>query len=251
MSGHSKWATIKRKKSATDAKRGRIFTRLLREIQIAAKIGGGMQDGNPRLKSAITAAKSMSVPSDNIERAIKRGTGDLEGVDYEEISYEGYGPGGVAILIKTLTDNKNRTASEIRSTFTRFGGNLGGANSVAFLFHEKGIFTVPKGQVKEDVIFEAALDAGAEDVRQNGDEWEVECASGDFQKVRQGLEKVAKTVQGELQFIPTTTVRIGGKEADTLLKLLGALDEHDDVQDVVANFDMDDKEMEALSDTQK
>jgi YebC/PmpR family DNA-binding regulatory protein len=247
MSGHSKWATIKRKKAATDAKRGSIFTRLLKEIQVAARMGGGNPEGNPRLKSAIQSAKGMSVPGDNIERAIKRGTGDLEGVTYEEILYEGYGPGGVAILVKVLTDNKNRTASDIRSMFTRLGGNLAGSNSVAYLFSEKGIFSVPKSQVKEDAIFEAALEAGAEDVRDDGQDWEVVCAPQEFQKVRQALEKLAKEFESQLQLIPSTSVKVSGKEGESLLRLLGSLDEHDDVQSVVANFEMDDKEMEALS----
>jgi len=251
MSGHSKWATIKRKKAATDAKRGKVFTRLLREIQVAAKLGGGNLEGNPRLKTAVQAAKAESVPSDNIERAIKRGIGDLEGVDYEEIMYEGYGPGGVAILVKTLTDNKYRTASEVRSIFTRGGGSLAGPNSVAHIFHEQGVFSVPKAGAKEEAVLEAALDAGAEDVRDEGDNWSVICSPADFQKVRSALEQAANNVKGEIQNLPSTTVPVTGKEAESLLKLLSALDELDEVQNVVANFEMDDQEMEMLSNAQR
>ena len=251
MSGHSKWATIKRKKAATDAKRGKVFTRLLREIQVSARIGGGNPEGNPRLKTAIATAKAESVPNDNIERAIKRGTGDLDGVSYEEISYEGYGPGGVAVLIKTLTDNKNRTASEIRSTLTRHGGNLAGVNAVAFLFQEKGVISVARGSAKEDAIFEAALDAGAEDVKETADGWEITCSTQEFNKVKQAVERAAQTVDAQIQMIPSTTVRVSGKEAESLLRLLGALDEHDDVQAVIANFEMDDSELERLSESER
>lgn len=246
MSGHSKWATIKRKKAATDAKRGKIFTRLLREIQVAAKMGGGNLEGNPRLKTAVQTAKSESVPSDNIERAIKRGTGDLEGVDYEEIAYEGYGPGGVAILVRTLTDNKYRTASDVRSVFTRAGGTLGGPNSVAYIFHDKGVLSLPKAEAKEEAVFEAALEAGAEDIKDDGDYWTVWCTPADFQKVRQALEPLSPHLEAQLQLLPANTVQVTGKEAESLLRLLGLLDELDEVQSVTANFEMDDEEMEVL-----
>lgn len=247
MSGHSKWATIKRKKAATDAKRGKVFTRLLREIQVAAKLGGGILEGNPRLKSAVLAAKAESVPADTIERAIKRGTGALEGVDYEEIIYEGYAPGGVAVLVKTLTDNRNRTASEVRSIFTRAAGTLGGPNSVAHIFQEKGVFTVPKADAEEGQVFEAALDAGAEDIKDEGDCWSVLCALSDFHKMRQALEPLAAGLKGETQAVPNATVPVSGRDAEGTLRLLSMLDELDEVQSVAANFEIDDQEMEALS----
>ena len=234
-----------------DAKRGKLFTRLLKEIQIAAKMGGGNPEGNPRLKTAILSAKSMSVPSDNIERAIKRGTGDLEGVDYEEVTYEGYGPGGVAILVKVLTDNKNRMASDMRYAFTKAGGNLGGGNSVAYLFHDKGVVIVPKGKAKEEALLEAVLDAGAEDLQDSGDAWEIMAAPHDLPKVRQAVEKITSDFESEVRSIPSTTVKVSGKEADSLLKLLSALDEFDDVQNVAANFEIDDREMESLTSQQK
>ena len=251
MSGHSKWATVKRKKAALDSKRGKMFTKLLREIQVSARMGGGSLEGNPRLKQAVIAARAESVPADNIERAIKRGTGDVEGVTYEEVVYEGYGPGGVAILLKILTDNKNRAASEIRSMFTRAGGNLAGANSVAYLFQEKGVLSVPKDEVAEDTILDVALEAGADDVSSDGETWQITTSAADCSKVRQALECVAKNVQGGLQQIPSTTVKVQGKEAESLLRLLNGLDEHDDVQSVVANFDIDEAEMERISSLEK
>ena len=246
MSGHSKWATIKRKKAATDSKRGRAFTRVLKEIQIAARIGGGSPEGNPRLKTAIAAAKAISVPADNIERAIKRGTGDIEGVQYEECLYEGYGPGGVAIMAKCLTDNKNRSASELRSMFSRYGGNLAGPNAVAYIFSEKGQISIKKTSAREEQVFDSALEAGAEDVSEEGDLWQITTAAQDFLKVKQALEKIVPDLEGDLQMIPSTTVKVSGKEAESLLKLLGVLDEHDDVQNVFANFDIDESEMEKL-----
>jgi YebC/PmpR family DNA-binding regulatory protein len=247
MSGHSKWATIKRKKAAIDQKRGKIFTRLLREIQVAAKVGGGNVAGNPRLKTAVQSAKAMSVPMDNIERAIGRGTGDAEGISYEDITYEGYGPGGVAILITSLTDNKNRTVGEVRSTLTRWNGSLGGTNSVAFLFQQKGIITIGKEAVDEDKIFSVALDAGASDIKDAGDGWEITAEVADYETVRHAVEKLGKEFQAELRQVPTTTVKVSGKDAEQLMKLLSALDDLDDVQSVTANFDIDDKELEALS----
>lgn len=247
MSGHSKWATIKRKKAAVDAKRGKIFTRLLREIQVAAKMGGGNQDANPRLKSAVQSAKSQSVPNDNIERAIKRGTGDLEGVDYEDITYEGYGPGGVAILVKVLTDNRNRTVAEVRHAFTRHNGNLAGANSVAYLFKDTGVLSVPKDGVSEEEVFDTALEAGADDVKDEEAVWEVHTKPKSFEAVRQALVKLHSGVEGEMRPIPDTRVQVAGHDAETLLKLLDALDDLDDVQNVAANFDIDDKELQALS----
>ena len=236
MSGHSKWATIKRKKAATDSKRGRIFTRVLREVQIAAKLGGGSIDGNPRLKSAVAAAKAASVPGDNIERAIKRGTGQVEGEDYEETLYEGYGPGGVALLIKVLTENKNRTVADVRHALTRFGGSMGTTNSVAFQFREKGVFLLPKEIATEEQIFERALDAGVEDVQDIGEQWEILCETAQFGEVRSALEMLHSEVEGSIRHIPNSLVRVSGDSARSLLKMLDELDDLDDVQNVVANF---------------
>ncbi|RMG43400.1 MAG: YebC/PmpR family DNA-binding transcriptional regulator [Candidatus Dadabacteria bacterium] len=247
MSGHSKWSTIKRKKAASDAKRSKIFTRLLKEVQVAAKLGGGNPDGNPRLKAAIQTAKANSVPADNIERAIKRGTGDLEGVDYTEITYEGYGPGGVAILIKALTDNKNRTVAEVRHALTKCGGSLGGTNAVAHIFTDKGIITLPKSEISEEKIFDLALDAGAEDIEAEDEFWKVTTSVQDFDNVRSVLEGVTSNFEAEIQPIPSTTVKVCGKEAQQLLKLLDMLDDLDDVQQVIANFDIDDSELEAAA----
>ena len=247
MSGHSKWSTIKRKKAATDAKRGKIFTRLLKEIQIAAKIGGGSVDGNPRLKNAVQEAKSNSVPGDNIERAIKRGTGDLEGVDYEEITYEGYGPGGVAILIKALTDNKNRTVAEVRHALTKCSGSMGSTNSVAYQFTDHGVIHIEKDAIQEEKLFDVALDAGAEDIKDEGDAWEVISTIQDFDAVRTAIQALEVAFDGEIRSIPTNTVRVEGQDAKTLLKLLDLLDDIDDVQNVTANFDMDESELEAMS----
>lgn len=246
MSGHSKWATIKRKKAAVDAKRGKIFTRLLKEIQIAAKMGGGNADANPRLKAAIQTAKSQSVPGDNIDRAIKRGTGDLEGVDYEEVVYEGYGPGGVAIMVKTLTDNRNRTVAEVRHAFTRHNGSLAGSNAVAYIFKDTGVLTIPKESVSEEQLFDSALEAGAEDIRDEDPVWEVLTRPKSFEAVRQALLKLTENIEGEIRPIPDNRVRVSGHDAESLLKLLDALDDLDDVQNVSANFDIDDKELQAL-----
>ncbi len=239
MAGHSKWSTIKRKKAANDAKRGKLFTKLLKEIQVAAKTGGASQDGNPRLKTAVLAAKSQSVPNDNIERAISKGAGDTDGADYEEILYEGYGPAGVAVMIKTLTDNKNRTVSEIRHAFSKCGGNLGANGSVAFQFEEKGVFTFNNGDIAEEELFEAAIEAGAEDVKDEDEIFVVVTDPKDFATVREGLEGLGKNFEGELTYIPTNTVQVEGKDGETLLKLLDMLEDLDDVQSVVANYEMD------------
>lgn len=247
MSGHSKWATIKRKKAAIDSKRGAAFTKLLREVQVAARLGGPNLEGNPRLKSAVLAARAVSVPGDNIDRAIKRGTGTLEGQQFEEIVYEGYGPGGVALLIKSLTDNKTRTVAEVRFALGKGGGTLGGANSVAFQFQECGILQVPKSVGSEEQVMEVAIEGGAEDVRDEGDVWEVQCAAKDFAAVRTALEKLTPEVQGSIRPVPNTTVKISGEDAKNMLKLLDLLDDIDDVQSVVSNFEMDEKELEALA----
>lgn len=247
MSGHSKWSTIKRKKAATDAKRGKIFTRYLKEIQIAAKVGGGNPDANPRLRTAILGAKAQSVPNDNIERAIQRGTGELDGVDYEDFMYEGYGPGGAAILVKGVTDNKNRCASEVRHAFTKCGGNLAGSNAVAYLFKEKGTINVSKSGLSEDKVFETALEAGALDINDEGDTWEVLTTPQDFEGVKAALEKLGGSLEGEVRLVPDTYARVTGHQAESLVRLLEMLDDLDDVQTVVSNFDMDESEMEALN----
>lgn len=246
MSGHSKWATIKRKKAATDSKRGKMFNRLLREVQIAAKIGGGSLEGNPRLKSAVAAARSASVPTDNIERAIKRGAGQVDGADYEEILYEGYGPGGVALMIKALTENKNRTVAEVRSVLTRYGGSLGSTNSVAFQFQERGVLSIPKSVATEEQIFECALDAGVEDIQDAGEQWEILCESSRFGAVRSALESLHPDVEGGVRHLPNSLIRVTGDAARSLLRMLDLLDENDDVQSVVANFEIDDAELESI-----
>lgn len=246
MAGHSKWSTIKRKKAATDAKRGKLFTRLLKEVQMAAKMGGGNPDGNPRLRTAIQTAKAQSVPMDNIERSIKRGTGDIEGVDYEEVTYEGYGPAGVAILIKALTDNKNRTVAEVRHCLSRQGGSLAGSNAVAYLFQDKGIFSVNKTDAKEEEVYDVVLEAGAEDIKDEGDYWEISSALNDFGAVRDALEALGKPFEGEIQSVPDTTVAVEGDDAEKVLKLMDALDDLDDVQSVTANFDIDDETLSSL-----
>ena len=247
MAGHSKWATTKRKKAVIDQKRAKVFTKLLREVQVAAKMGGGNPEGNPRLKTAILAAKSVSVPNDNIERAMKRGSGESDSETYEEITYEGYGPGGVALMVKALTDNRNRTASEVRHAFSRSNGSLGGQNSVAFMFQERGVLAVPKNVIAEEALLEATLDAGASDISDDGDNWIVTSAPRDFDSVRSALENLKLSAEGAIRLVPVSTTRVSGSDAENLLKLMEMLDDLDDVQDVVANFEMDDQEMERLS----
>lgn len=247
MAGHSKWATTKRKKAVIDQKRAKVFTKLLREVQVAAKMGGGNPEGNPRLKTAILAAKAVSVPNDNIDRAIKRGSGESDSETYEEITYEGYGPGGVAMMVKALTDNRNRTASEVRHAFSRSSGSLGGQNSVAFLFQERGILSVPKNVIAEEALLEATLDAGASDIGDDGENWVVTSTPKDFDAVRTSIEKLKIAAEGAIRLVPVTTTRVTGSDAENLIKLMEMLDDLDDVQDVVANFEMDDQEMERLS----
>jgi YebC/PmpR family DNA-binding regulatory protein len=240
MAGHSKWKQIKHYKAATDAKRGAMFTKLIREITVAAKQGGGDPAGNPRLRTAIENAKAQSMPKDNIERAIKKGTGELEGVEYVETMYEAYGPGGVALMIQALTDNATRTVAEIRAKLSRGGGNLGTTNSVAFLFDRKGQVFVPAGGLDEDAAMEKALEAGAEDFAKEDDAFVVTTAPADLHVVKEGLDAAGlKAERAELSWIPKTTVRVEGADADALLKLLEALEDLDDVQKVDANFDMD------------
>jgi YebC/PmpR family DNA-binding regulatory protein len=236
MSGHSKWSTIKRKKAATDAKRGQLFTKLLKEIQVAASSGGGSPDSNFRLKAAISAAKSGSVPLDNIERAIKRGLGEGDGEQYEEITYEGYGPGGIALLIRTFTDNRNRTVAEIRHSLVRSGGTLASSNSVAYLFQEKGVVKVPKELASFDEVFENALEAGADEVEDGDKFWIVLCSAQEFESVRVALETLGEGVEANFLPLAINQVLVEGEDAESLFKLLDALDDLDDVQSVIGNF---------------
>ena len=240
MAGHSKWKQIKHYKAAADAKRGAMFTKLIREITIAAKQGGGDPAGNPRLRTAIEAAKAKSMPKENIERAIKKGTGELEGVDYVEVTYEGYGPGGVALMIQALTDNATRTVAEVRHKLSRGGGNLGATNSVAWMFERKGQLVIDATKYDEDSTLEAALEAGAEDLRREEDQFIVTTDPTEFHAVRTALEERGITIdEAELAMIPKNTVHVAGKDAETLLRLLEELDDLDDVQKVWANFDID------------
>jgi YebC/PmpR family DNA-binding regulatory protein len=240
MAGHSKWKQIKHYKAATDAKRGAQFTKLIREITMAAKLGGGDPAGNPRLRTAIEAARSASMPKDNIERAIKKGTGELEGVEYTEITYEGYGPGGVAILIFALTDNANRTVAEIRHKLSRAGGNLGAANSVSWMFERKGQIFLDAAKYSEDAVLEAALDAGAQDFSAEGEQYVVTTDPTDMHAVKTALEsKGFVAVDSEIAWVPKSTLRVEGKTAETLVNLLEELEELDDVQKVAANCDVE------------
>jgi YebC/PmpR family DNA-binding regulatory protein len=248
MSGHSKWATIRHKKGALDAKRGRVFTKLIKEITIAARMGGGDPNGNPRLRSAVDAARAANMPQDNIIRAIKKGTGELEGVNYEEITYEGYGPGGVAVLVECLTDNKNRAASEIRSIFTRHNSSLGAVGCVNWLFHKKGLIIIEVPGITEDDILTAGLDAGAEDVKSDGNIFEVTTAMQDLEKVKVALQKAKiPFTSAKLTMIPQNTVHLDDKAAEQMLKLMESLEDHDDVQNVYANFDISDEVMQRIA----
>ncbi len=245
MSGHSKWHSIKHKKAAIDAKRGKMFTRWIRELTIAARMGGGDPNSNPRLRQAMDGARSVNMPSDNIKKAIMRGTGELEGVNYEDVSYEGYGPGGVAILVEALTDNKNRTVSEVRHVFDKYNGNLGASGCVSWMFHKKGLIIVPADAVGEDALMEVALENGAEDMKREGEGFEITTAPEDFFKVRDALKARNLPVESaEVSRIPTTYVKLEGKQAESMLKLYDRLEELDDVQNVWANFDISDEEIE-------
>jgi YebC/PmpR family DNA-binding regulatory protein len=247
MSGHSKWATIKRKKGKADAERGRLFTRLIRELTLAARQGGGNPEGNARLRSAIAAAKDANMPADNIDRAVKKGTGELPGVSYEEVTYEGYGPGGVAILVETVTDNKNRTTSEIRHLFTRHAGNLGSVGSVAWVFEKRGLIVVDCSACDEDTLFSVALEAGADDIKQEDSTFWVLTSPSNYDGVKRVLEnRKIPLVSASLTKIPQSTVRLEGKEAEQLLRLMESIEEHDDVQNVYANFDIPDEVMESI-----
>ncbi|MDU9050973.1 MAG: YebC/PmpR family DNA-binding transcriptional regulator [Candidatus Electrothrix sp. Rat3] len=249
MSGHSKWSTIKRKKGANDAKRGKIFTKLIKEITVAAKMGGGDPDGNPRLRSAINAAKTENMPKDNIDRAIKKGSGDLDGAVYEEILYEGYGPAGVAVLVETMTDNKNRTVADIRHYFAKSNGNLGESGCVAWMFDQRGVITVDAEGVDEEELMELAIEAGAEDVVEEEGSFRILTAPEDFNDVVDTLEKAEiKMDEASISMVPQNTVEVAEeKPAKNLLNLLDNLEDHDDVQKVHANFDIPDEIIEALS----
>jgi len=244
MSGHSKWATIKHKKGALDAKRGKIFTRLIKEITIAAKAGGD-PDGNPRLRTAILAAKAENMPADNIKRAIQRGTGELEGASYEEVTFEGYGPGGVAILVDVLTDNRNRAVSEIRHTFSKNGGNLGETGSVKFMFSKKGIIAVEKSAASEEKLMDIVLEHGGEDLSDEGDTWEIITDTGSFEAVSSAVKAAGiPTVMSEVTMLASTYTKLEGTAASQMVRLLEALEDLDDVQNVHSNFDMDAEQVE-------
>ena len=246
MSGHSKWHTIKHKKGAADAKRGKVFTRIIKELTVAARGGGGDPEMNPRLRTIIADAKANNMPRENIERAIRRGTGEEPGVTYEEVTYEGYGPGGVALLIETLTDNKNRTVGEIRHLLGKHAGNLAAENSVAWMFSRKGQIFVEKGNVDEDKLLSAALDAGADDMNDDESGWEIVCAPESFEAVRDAVKALGvEPASAAVAMVPQNYVKLVGKEAQQMLRLMEAIEDHDDVQHVWANFDVEEKEIEA------
>ncbi|MEW6270680.1 MAG: YebC/PmpR family DNA-binding transcriptional regulator [Thermodesulfobacteriota bacterium] len=249
MSGHSKWSTIKHKKAAKDAKRGKMFTKLIREITIAARMGSsGDPSFNPRLRTAVLAAKAASMPNDNIERAIKKGIGESGGAAYEDVMYEGYGPGGVAIMVRALTDNRNRTVADVRGIFQRYGGSLGEAGCVGWMFQRRGVLVVDGASIDEELVMEAALEAGADDVADADGAWEVSSSPEAFERVREALERAgAGIVSAEVTMVPSSTVAVRGADAEQLVKLLEALDDHDDVQAVSANADLDEDEVARLS----
>ncbi|MBF0527680.1 MAG: YebC/PmpR family DNA-binding transcriptional regulator [Deltaproteobacteria bacterium] len=247
MSGHNKWSTIKHKKGAADAKRGKLFSKLIKELTVSAREGGGDAEGNPRLRTAVLAAKAANMPKDNIDRAIKRGTGEIDGASYEELNYEGYTPGGAAVLVQCMTDNKNRAASEVRHAFTKYGGSLGSPGSVSWMFSKKGLISFDIRHFSEDQIMEVALDVGAEDVSTEGDEVEVTTAPSDFETVKAAFQaKGIKWLEAEVTMIPQNSTALDAKTAPTALKLMEALDDLDDVQKVYSNFDIPDEVMKAL-----
>jgi YebC/PmpR family DNA-binding regulatory protein len=248
MSGHSKWSTIKHKKGAADARRGKIFTKIIKEITVAARMGGGDAVGNPRLRSAIQAAKAENMPKENIERAVKKGTGELPGVSYEEATFEGYGPGGVAVLVEILSDNRKRTVADIRHIFSKNAGNLGEAGCVSWMFDKKGLIVFEKNKVDEEKLMDLALEAGAQDVRETDKEYEVIAGPSDFERVKKQLEEAKLTPSyAEVGMVPQSTIRLTGKEAQQMLRLMECLEDSEDVQHVYANFDIADEEMEQLS----
>ena len=246
MSGHSKWSSIKHKKGAADAKRGKVFTRIIKELTVAARVGGGDPDSNPRLRTVVADAKAANMPADNIKRAIRRGTGEEPGVSYEEATYEGYGPGGAALMLETLTDNKNRTVSEIRHLLSKHGGNLGETNSVAWMFTKQGYILIEKSKVDEDGLMGVALDTGADDVRDDQDNWEVLTSPEDFHRVLEAVKGLGvETLMAEVAMLPQNYINLEGKAAQQMLKLMGLLEDHDDVQHVWSNFNVEEKEIEA------
>ncbi len=246
MSGHSKWHTIKHKKGAADAKRGKVFTRIIKELTVAARNGGGDADTNPRLRTIVAEAKAVNMPADNIKRAIQRGTGELPGVSYDEITYEGYGPGGAAVIVETLTDNRNRTVGEIRHILSKHSGNLAAENSVAWMFDKKGYIVVDKSQAEEEALMAAALDAGADDMRDDGDSWEVMSTPDAFQKVLDAVKALGiEPGAAEVAMLPQNYVKLEGKPAQQMIKLMEALEEHEDTKKVWSNADIEEKEIEA------
>ena len=249
MSGHSKWATIKHKKAATDAKRGKVFTRVIKEIMIAAREGGGDVDSNARLRTAVAAAKAVSMPAENIKRAVMRGTGELEGGQIDEIMFEAYGPGGAAVMVQVATDNRNRTVSDIRHIFTKMGGNLAEQGAVAWMFERKSQILIEQQKATEDTLMGVVLDAGADDLRDDGGQWAVISAPEAHDAVVEALRKAGiETAEAQISMIPKNMVKLAGKSAGSMLKLAETLEEHEDVQNVYSNFDIDEKEMEALAD---
>ncbi len=249
MSGHSKWASIKHKKGALDAKRGKIFTKIIREMSIAARLGGGDPNSNPRLRTAVEKAKAVNMPADNIKRAIQKGTGELEGMAYEDITLEGYGPGGVAILVEGTSDNRNRTVSEIRHIFTKNGGNLGTVGSVSYLFKPRGFIAVSRQQITEEKLMDLAVEAGADDIESSGDTWEIYTSPGAYEAVVEALKKAGLTPEESSQIgkYAENSIPLEGPKAQQMLKLMEALEDNDDVQNVWANFDIADKELEAAA----
>lgn len=248
MSGHSKWATIKHKKGAADARRGKTFTRLIKEITMASRSGGGDPDGNPRLRTAIAAAKAENMPADNIKRAIQRGTGEIEGAAYEEITFEGYGPGGVAIIVEATTDNRNRTVSEIRHAFSKNGGNLGESNSVSWMFSKKGLISVAKSAADEEKLMNLVLEAGGDDIRDEGDSWEIITEPAAFDAVATAIKNASVPTQmAEITLLASTYTKLEGAPAAQMVRLLEALEDQDDVQNVYSNFDMDAKQLEEVA----
>jgi YebC/PmpR family DNA-binding regulatory protein len=248
MSGHSKWASIKHKKGAADAKRGRIFTKLIREITVAAKDGGGNPDLNPSLRTAMSRAKEANMPQDNVDKAIKKGTGELPGVTYESCMFEGYGPGGVAIMVEALTDNKNRSTAEIRNIFSKKGGNMAGSGSVAWIFTAKGYILIEKAQIEEEELFSISVDAGAEDIKTSDKNYEVYCDPKDLENVKKALQsKGVKWEDAELTQLPNSTIKLSGNQAKQVLALVEALEDHDDVQKVYSNFDIPDEILEEIA----
>ena len=246
MSGHSKWHTIKHKKGAADAKRGKVFTRIIKELTVAARNGGGDPGTNPRLRTIIADAKSVNMPADNIKKAIQRGTGELPGVTYEEITYEGYGPGGAALIMECMTDNKNRTVGELRHLLEKYNGNLASSNAVAWMFSKKGYIVVDKNVADEEKLLNAALDAGADDVRDDGDSWEVLSEPGAFETVRDAVKGLGiEPGTAQVAMLPQNYIKLQGKEASQMIKLMESLEDHDDVQHVWSNFDIEEKEIEA------